>query len=56
MSEAINNQKYEGEHWSQVSDQLKELLAFMVQEDRRMRFTVEQVLNHPWIKFGTGFD
>ena len=33
MSEAINNQKYVGNHWSQVSDQLKELLAFMVQED-----------------------
>ena len=51
FSVEVTEQAFQSNHWQEVSDQCKELLTFMVQEDQRMRFTIDQVLRHPWINF-----
>ena len=37
--------------WKRASRNCKELLELMTMEDPRMRFTVDQVLQHPWIRW-----
>jgi len=41
---------FNGEGWSTVSDQAKDLIKHLLVQDPKNRYTAEQVLNHPWIK------
>lgn len=38
------------EPWGKISSSAKELVRKMLMRDAKRRFTVDQVLNHPWIK------
>jgi len=41
---------FNGEGWSTVSDQAKDLIRHLLVQDPKNRFTADQVLNHPSIK------
>lgn len=42
--------RLEGGEWSLVSGSAKELVRGMLQTDPNHRYTIHQVLSHPWIK------
>jgi calcium/calmodulin-dependent serine protein kinase len=42
--------RLEGGEWSLVSGGAKELVRGMLQTDPNHRYTIHQVLSHPWIK------
>lgn len=39
--------------WDPVSDQARELVASMLQPDQSLRFSAEDVLDHPWLSVST---
>jgi serine/threonine protein kinase len=39
--------------WDPVSDQARELVASMLQPDHSLRFSAEDVLDHPWLSVST---
>lgn len=44
--------KFDPEFWSDVSDSAKDLIRGLLVVDPSVRFTVDDVLNHPWIVNG----
>ena len=49
FSVAMTEQSFVNPQWRHVSDSCKELLTFMLHDDQRMRFNIEQVMRHPWV-------
>lgn len=41
---------YDTETWANISPGAKDLIAGCLRVDRRRRFTISRVLNHPWIR------
>lgn len=54
--EAIRSQPLQlsGKAWERVSSSAKELVGGMLERDPAKRYTVEQVLEHPWLQGGDG--
>mmetsp|Transcript_9354 Transcript_9354/g.20426 ORF Transcript_9354/g.20426 Transcript_9354/m.20426 type:complete len:357 (-) Transcript_9354:319-1389(-) len=44
--------KFDQEFWAQVSDSAKDLISKLLVVDPNQRYTVEQLLEHPWIVQG----
>jgi len=42
--------KWMGPNWASISDEAKDLIKNMMQRDPKQRFTVDQCLQHGWIK------
>jgi len=41
---------FDAQEWSYVSNDAKEMITYMLQMDRKKRYTPEQLLNHTWLK------
>jgi serine/threonine protein kinase len=46
----VANYSFRDEYWKHVSEQAKDLIRHMLDVNPATRYTVDQVLAHPWMR------
>ena len=47
-----NQVEFHDRHWSDISDEAKDLISHLLEKDSKLRLDTSQVLEHPWIVNG----